>query len=178
MPHPATPAGTTARTTQTAPLSCPQVILCAGQSCRCLVAGGQLQLDGCMPSHLTTVCPPHKPRASLGCQHPAAVATVLHPDFTYGRNFTNDVALLHLSRPVPFPTVKLETSSASSLAPGEKGGDIEKQADYRCGRRRHHRRSESVRFLPLDTRRSVPQTLQAWPDLPQGPMPRSWAGVS
>ncbi len=46
------------------------------------------------------------------------MATVLHPDFTYGRNFTNDVALLHLSRPVPFPTVKLETRPSASLAPG------------------------------------------------------------
>ncbi|KAI7844429.1 hypothetical protein COHA_002022 [Chlorella ohadii] len=60
--------------------------------------------------------------ASLGGEHfcggTLIVATVLHPDFTYGRNFTNDVALLHLSRPVPFPTVKLETSPSASLAPG------------------------------------------------------------
>ncbi|PRW20980.1 hypothetical protein C2E21_8410 [Chlorella sorokiniana] len=60
--------------------------------------------------------------ASLGGEHfcggTLIVATVLHPEFTYGRNFTNDVALLRLSRPVPFPTFKLETGTANSLAPG------------------------------------------------------------
>lgn len=45
---------------------------------------------------------------------------MLHPDFKYGRNFTADVALLHLSRPVPFPTVKLEKGSSAALAPGER----------------------------------------------------------
>jgi hypothetical protein len=38
---------------------------------------------------------------------PPAVQTIIHPDFHFGRNFTNDVALLVLERPVPFPTVKL-----------------------------------------------------------------------
>lgn len=50
-----------------------------------------------------------------------AVATVLHPDFKYGRNFTDDVALLHLARPVPFPAVKLGTSSDTLPAGGLVG---------------------------------------------------------
>lgn len=82
---------------------------------------GKLKLDGCGGSHRRAEPLSRKQHASLDCQLPTAVATVLHPELTYGRNFTNDVALLHLSRPVPFPTVKLETGSASSLAPGEWG---------------------------------------------------------
>lgn len=43
----------------------------------------------------------------------------MHSAFAFGRNFSNDVALLRLERAVPFPAVQL-SGSPDDLQPGER----------------------------------------------------------
>ncbi|GAB4820314.1 hypothetical protein N2152v2_007360 [Parachlorella kessleri] len=51
-----------------------------------------------------------------------SVQTLIHPDFKFGRNFTDDVALLVLEKPVPFPVVPLNTGI--QLAQGSSGNNF------------------------------------------------------
>lgn len=47
----------------------------------------------------------------------STIETAIHPDFTFGRNFTNDVALLRLSAPVTdFPTVALNSNPDGAIS--------------------------------------------------------------